>query len=148
MRSALIQAGAISLLTIGGRRADFTYEETSKVTGGAIVGMMKFAGAFSKDARRVTEPTNSTIAIKGNRLIRKTPYNASITDLDAETITTINFEKKTDSTMTFEQMRKAMDDMMRQMDKSKSDTGEIKFDIKKRRTRARRATLTASKPAR
>ena len=129
MRS-ITQVLLCSMLATSAMRADFTYEETSKITGGAIVGMMKFAGAFSKDARRANEPTNSTIAIKGNRMIRKSQYNASITDLDAETITTINFDKKTYSTMTFAQMRQAMDDMMKQMDKSKSNVSDMKFDIK------------------
>lgn len=130
------QALLCTVLATGGLRADFRYEETSKITGGAIVGMMKFVGAFSKDARRANEPINSTIAIKGNRMIRKTQYNATITDLDAETITTVNFDKKTYSTMTFAQMRQAMDDMMKQMDKSKPDASDIKFKVDVRDTGA------------
>jgi hypothetical protein len=136
------QALLCSMLATGGLRADFTYEETSKITGGAIVGMMKFAGAFSKDARRATEPINSTIAIKGNRMIRKSQYTATITDLDAETITTVNFDKKTYSTMTFAQMRQAMDDMSKQMEKSsksdasKPDMSNVKFKVDVRDTGA------------
>jgi hypothetical protein len=124
------------LLACGGLRADFTYEETSKITGGAIVGMMKFAGAFSKDARRVTEPTNSIVAIHGNRMVRKSQITASITDLDAETITTINLEKRTYTVMTFAQMKQAMEDMSRQMEKQKGNTadtppsGDAKPDVK------------------
>jgi len=125
---------ALALLACGGLRADFTYEETSKITGGAIVGMMKFAGAFSKDARRANEPTNSTVSIKGNRMVRKTQFTQSITDLDAETITTINFDKKTYSTMTFAQMKQAMDDAMKQMEKSKDDASNMKFDVKVKET--------------
>jgi hypothetical protein len=35
--------------------ADFQYTETTKVTGGSIVNMMKFAGKFSKQARQANE---------------------------------------------------------------------------------------------
>src|SRR5947207_13867440 len=36
--------------------ADFQYTETTKITGGSLVSMMKFAGAFSKEARQATDP--------------------------------------------------------------------------------------------
>ena len=48
--------------------ADFKYSETSKITGGAIQGAMKFAGVFSKQAREANKPSESTIYIKGDRL--------------------------------------------------------------------------------
>jgi hypothetical protein len=142
MQNQLTRAVAFSLLAAGGLHADFTYEETSKITGGAIVSLMKFAGAFSKDARRATDPTVSTVAIKGNRMVRKSQLTATITDLDAETITIINFEKKTYSTMTFAQMKQAMDDAMKQMNQAKAnaapnaapngtpDAANVKFDVK------------------
>ncbi|HEY3835029.1 MAG TPA: hypothetical protein VGL72_00585 [Bryobacteraceae bacterium] len=126
------------LLTAGLVYADFSYEETSRITGGALVAMMKFAGAFSKDARRANEPIHSTIAIKGNRMVRKSDFSASITDLDAETITTINFEKKTYYTMTFAQMKQAMEQASEQMknaqttqpDSSGTPPPDMKFDVK------------------
>ena len=131
MNTKLNQALVLGILAAGTLQADFTYQETSKVTGGAIVAMMKFAGAFSKDARRVNEPTTSTVAIQGNRMVRKNQLTATITDLDAETITTINFEKKTYYTMTFAQMKQAMDDAAQQMNKSKQENGtDVKFDVK------------------
>ena len=37
--------------------ADFQYTETTKITGGAAVGAMKFAGVFSKDARQAARPS-------------------------------------------------------------------------------------------
>lgn len=131
MNTRLFQAAAVGLLAAGTVHADFTYEETSKVTGGAIVSLMKFAGAFSKDARRINDPIVSTIAIKGNRMVRKSQLTATITDLDAETITTINFEKKTYSTMTFAQMKEMMDNAMKQMNRgSNPDAPDMKFDVK------------------
>jgi len=45
--TAILVCIAAALLNAG-----FFYEQTSKITGGAMVGAMKFAGAFSKDARK------------------------------------------------------------------------------------------------
>src|SRR5260370_12340236 len=41
--------------------ADFSYDQTSKITGGMMAGMMKFAGAFSKQPR---EPMVNTLALE------------------------------------------------------------------------------------
>ena len=86
--------------------ADFSYEETSKITGGMMAGMMKFAGAFSKQAR---EPIVTTVAVKGDRMMHGSQHNASVIDLGKETITSINFDKKQYSVMTFEQMKQMME---------------------------------------
>ncbi len=90
--------------------ADFHYQETTQITGGALVGMMKFAGAFSKDAKRATEPITSTVLIKGNRMANINPDDTQIVDLDKETITTLDHKKKQYTVMTFEQMRQAMEE--------------------------------------
>ena len=50
--------------------ADFTYQETSTITGGMMMSMMSVAGVFSKQAR---EPIQSTIAVKGDRMVHRTP---------------------------------------------------------------------------
>jgi len=49
-------------------RADFKCTQQSKVTGGALVGMTKTLGVFSKNMRQVTEPQTSTTMLQGNRL--------------------------------------------------------------------------------
>jgi len=89
--------------------ADFSYEQSTKITGGMMAGMMKFAGAFSKQAR---EPLQSTVAVKGNRMFNGNKDHASVIDLDGETITQINFQKKTYSVMTFAEMKQAMEQAM------------------------------------
>jgi hypothetical protein len=86
--------------------ADFSYEQSTKITGGMMAGVMKFAGAFSKQAR---EPLQSTVAIKGNRMFNGNKDHAQVIDLDSETITEINFQKKTYSVMTFAEMKQAME---------------------------------------
>ncbi|MDQ1474506.1 MAG: hypothetical protein QOJ99_5986 [Bryobacterales bacterium] len=116
-------------------QADFTYDQTSKITGGALIGMMKFAGAFSKDARKTMDPIQSTIAIKGNRMVHKTPDSATITDIDKETITHINYAAKTYSVSTFAQMKQAMDEMLRKTQKGSAQPApDVSVDVKLRDT--------------
>jgi len=89
--------------------ADFTYTETTQVTGGSMVGLMQMAGRFSKQARQVGEPIVSTVAIKGNRMAHINPTNIEIIDLDAETITNVDILKKQYTVMTFAQMRQQIE---------------------------------------
>ena len=74
--------------------ADFTYTETTQITGGSMLGLMKMAGAFSRQARQAGDPIVSTVAIKGNRMAHINPDRTEIIDLDAETITTIDTLKR------------------------------------------------------
>src|SRR6266853_5657075 len=91
--------------------ADFQYTETSKITGGAAVGAMKFVGVFSKDARQATQGTTSTISFKGNKMRREDSLGqVEIIDLDARRITRIDTKKKTYSTMTFDEMKAQMEE--------------------------------------
>ena len=92
--------------------ADFTYQETSQITGGSIMSLMKFAGTFSKQARQAGEPILTTVMVKGNRMMRLSKDRSEIVDLDAETITLIDHIKKQYTTMTFEQMRQQMEAAM------------------------------------
>jgi hypothetical protein len=114
----------ILLLAVIPAQADFSYQETSKITGGMLAGMMKFAGVFSKQAR---EPMQSTVALKGNRLAHRSSMHASIIDLDSKTITEIDLQKKTYSVMTFEQMKQMLDNMSQKMHQQKP---EAQMDLK------------------
>src|SRR3981081_145798 len=90
--------------------ADFRYDETTQITGGTVVGMMKLAGAFSKDAKMAMNPVTSTVLVQGNRMARINPDRTEITDLDKETITTIDHGKKQYTVVTFEQMKQQMEE--------------------------------------
>ncbi|HXA86126.1 MAG TPA: hypothetical protein VNZ47_13680 [Candidatus Dormibacteraeota bacterium] len=91
--------------------ADFQYTETTKITGGAAAGAMKFVGVFSKDARQATQGTTSTISFKGNKMRREDSMGqVEIIDLDGRRITQIDTKKKTYSTMTFDEMRARMEE--------------------------------------
>ncbi len=133
-----VQKSALNLFLICAAAAnlygDFTYESTSRITGGALVGMMKFAGAFSKDARKVMDPISSTTSIKGNRMATKTADSSTIVDIDKETITTVNFAQKTYSVITFAQMKQAMDEMAQKIQQQKGAGGQpppdMQFDVK------------------
>jgi hypothetical protein len=93
--------------------ADFRYDETSKITGGSLVSMAKFAGAFTKQAHSITDPTNSTILVKGNRMAHINQETTEIIDLDKETITNIDHTKKQYTVVTFQEMRAAAEEAMR-----------------------------------
>ena len=123
---ALAVLGAASLL------ADFRYEQTSKITGGAMMSVMKMAGAFSKSAR---EPMTSTVLVKGNRIVYLRPDSAEIIDVDKETVTSVNFQKKTYSVMTFAQMKQMMQDMSQRMRKSKDEnSADVHYKLSTRDT--------------
>ena len=104
--------------------ADFTYQETSTITGGMMMSMMKIAGAFNKQAR---EPIQSTVAVKGDMMVHRSATHASVIDLAAGTITSIDFQKKQYSVMTFEEMKQMMEEMAQKM--QKNDKAEMKFKV-------------------
>ncbi len=88
--------------------ADFQYTETTKFTGGSMMSMMKLAGTFSKQAREVGAPIVHSVYVKGNRMARNDPDSSEIVDLDKETVTHIDHQKKQYYTITFEQMREQL----------------------------------------
>ena len=114
------------IMTLAGSTllADFTYQETSTITGGMMMSMMKIAGAFSKQAR---EPIQATVAVKGDRMVHRTATGASVIDLGSGTITHIDFQKKQYSVMTFEEMKQMMEQLSQKS--QKSDKGEMKFKV-------------------
>ena len=62
--------------------ADYTYQETTQITGGSMVKMMKMAGAFSSQARKAGEPVVSTVYIKGNRMAKVAQEVSSVMGCD------------------------------------------------------------------
>src|ERR1019366_9342772 len=117
------------IMTLAGSSllADFTYQETSTITGGMMMSMMKVVGAFSKQAR---EPIQATIAVQGDKMMHRTSNSASVIDLASGTITHIDFQKKQYSVMTFEEMKQLMEQMSQKAQKAqKGDKGEMKFKV-------------------
>jgi hypothetical protein len=97
------------------------------MTGGAMMGMMRIAGAFSKSLR---EPVQSNVALKGNKLAHVSKDQTQIIDLDSETFTSIDYQRKTYSVMTFAEMTKAIDDAMQQMNKKNEAKADFKVSVK------------------
>src|SRR5258708_5608416 len=107
-------------------RADFTYQESTQMTGGAVMAMMRMAGPFAKGAR---EPIVSTHIIHGDRMATITKDRINIVDLGKEAITEIDLAKKTYSVMTFAEMKQAMEDAMKRM-QGKNGDGNIDGNFK------------------
>ena len=122
--------------------ADFSYTETTQITGGSLLGMMKAVGTFSKQMRQAGEPVVSTVTIQGNRMVRANAMRTEIVDLDKETITSIDHTHKTYTTMTFEQMKQQIADAIArgnaQKDSSDSTAAntDLSFQVKVRNTGA------------
>jgi hypothetical protein len=103
-------------------RADFTYQETTQMTSGAMMATLQALGPLTRGAR---EPIVSTHIVKGNRMATITKDRTSIIDLDKETITTLDSAKKTYSVMTLAEMKQAMEDAMKRMQsRQKNGKGE------------------------
>ena len=96
---------------------DYTYQQTTQITGGTLLHMMKTVSVFSSQARHMGDPIVSTIYLKDNRLANVSPETIQIIDLDKETITDIDVQKKTYTVMTFAQMKQAMENARAQMEK-------------------------------
>jgi hypothetical protein len=92
--------------------ADFKYEQHSKMTGGSMLAMMKMAAKFSKTAQ-AAQDTTSTIAVKGNKMVTQTGTHATIYDLDQGVLTEVDFDKKTYSVVTFEEMKAFLEKNMK-----------------------------------
>src|ERR1700674_1593825 len=111
-------------------RADFKYTETSKITGGAMKGAMKFAGVFSKQASQAMQPIVTTHYIKGNRLRTDNPDGKiQIIDVEGRRIIDIDTQKHTYSEITFEQMTAAMQNAQQQAQKKMDQDPKAK-DVK------------------
>lgn len=120
-------------------RADFSYQSTATITGGALFNMLRALGPFTRGAR---EPIVTTHLLKGNRMASISKDNITIIDLDKSTITQIDVPKKTYSVMTFEQMKQAMDEAVsraqQEKEKNKKSTDaknvEVNFKVSAKAT--------------
>ena len=113
--------------------ADFSYQETTKITGGSMLRMMRMVPGGGK----ALEPRTSTIYLKGNRMATIGPDTAHLVDLDKETITEVNFEKKTYSVVTFQEMKEMIEQMQQSLSQMRGNSGQpqqpqvnFKIDVK------------------
>src|SRR5262245_28188649 len=92
-------------------RADFSYTQTTRVTGGSLLNMTR----FMPGAGSIKEPQTHTIAVKGGKMVTYDNNTATIIDPDAETMTQVDFKKKQYSVITFAELKQAMQAMQQQM---------------------------------
>lgn len=107
---SVLAAMVVLVLAVGSSRADFKYTQQSKVTGGALVGVTKTLGVFSKNARQVTEPQLSTTMVRKNQMrTEHTAGTVEIIDLDGKRFIHIDTTKKTYSIQTFDQFKQQIE---------------------------------------
>jgi hypothetical protein len=109
--------------------ADFSYREKSTITGGMMMSMLRMAGAFSKNARAAGEPMVSTVAVKGDQMVHRGDLHMSLIDLGAQTITSVDIEKKTYTVMTFEQMKQAMEQTAQRMHQQDPNNSQMEIKV-------------------
>src|SRR3954470_5308835 len=152
MRVFLSRASITLALTLASSPvllADYTYQETTQLTGGSLLNMMKMVGHFSSQARKAGEPIVSTVYLKGNRMATVNADSIEIIDLDKETITHVDTLKKTYTVMTFDQIKQQMENARKEMEKKQAehpasapqptqnpDDVKVSFDVKVRKTGA------------
>jgi hypothetical protein len=91
-------------------RADFKYTDTSQITGGALMGVARFAAKFSKDSRDAFQPAVTTHYLKGNRLRTDSAEGLiEIIDLDGRRFIKIDNKKKEYSVATFEEIKASLE---------------------------------------
>lgn len=96
--------------------ADFKYTDSTKMTGGSLYGLMKFAARFSKKGQNPLDPVVTSHYIKGGRLRTDNSDGTSmVIDLEGRRVTAINTAQKTYSTATFDEIKAAMQQAMQQM---------------------------------
>jgi hypothetical protein len=151
-RTSQILAVGLGVLALAGSPflfADYTYQQTTQITGGSILHMMKMVGAFSSQARKAGDPVVSTIYLKDNRMATVNQDSIEIIDLDKETITHIDNIKKTYTVMTFDQMKQQIANARQEMEKKQAeqpaspppsnpnaDDVKVTYDVKVRKTGA------------
>lgn len=87
-------------------RAEVKTEEKSQVKFAGMMGRMM--GIFGGKAAR--EGIINTVAVKGNRMMTVNDTTGEIVDLDEQKVYTLDMKKKAYETLTFEEMRKRMEE--------------------------------------
>jgi hypothetical protein len=109
-------------------RADASYQETTQMTGGSLLSMMKMARMFSSKARDLDKPVTSTVMVHGNKMVHLRPTSTEIVDLDQQTITNIDLEKRQYTVMTFAQIQEAMNNAANKAKEAKQQPANSNSD--------------------
>jgi hypothetical protein len=120
----IIQVSLASFLLLASTlpaRADFKYTETSQMTGGSMLSMMKFVSKFSlgdakKQEKEMLQPITTAHYVKGDRLRTDNEDGTSqIIDVGGRRVIFIDNNKKTYAVATFDQIKAAMEQAAQQI---------------------------------
>jgi hypothetical protein len=121
--------------------ADFSYQETTRITGGSLTRMMKMVPGGGK----AMEPQTHHVYLKGNKLANLSQDSINIIDLDAETITDVDLKKQTYAVITFQEMAQAleaakqkMEAELRKQNKNQQADVNMSFSVKVNETGQRK----------
>ena len=133
MKQLLWLATLAALTSTTVRPADLTYSEKTQLTGGSMkrmVGIMARLGGA-----KLGDGIVSTVVVSGNKMSNRSGDNATIIDIDAGTMTTVDYKGKKYSTITFQEMADAYEKMPQaladaQAKQKASETDGVKADVK------------------
>lgn len=118
----LVGAAVLSLFTMTAAFADATVDQKTRVQfGGALGGVLnKFGGKSTR------EGIESTTVVKGNRKLTRTGESGELVDLSEEKVYTIDFSRQSYSVKTFAEIRKQLEDAMKNSEKESKEEGRGK----------------------
>jgi hypothetical protein len=125
----LIRAIGGSLIVLSGTAsADAGYQDSTQITGGALVKMVRSIPFMPKSTKQLLDPVVTRVELRGNQLARVSTLSTEIIDLDQETVTRINNDKKTYTVTSFEEMRQAFKDASKKVAEAQSESDEPSGD--------------------
>lgn len=111
MKKCIAAMAVVMLLAAQTARADASYQKSYQITGGSLVDSIKNIAFISKEAGELTAPMNTLVLVHGNQKATVTKDTIDIIDLDAGTMIHIDKVKKTYSVVTFDELRKMMEQL-------------------------------------
>lgn len=124
MTAKIVIALAGGLLATTPAFADASYQDTTQITGGSLVDAIKSVPFLPSMTGNLFEPITSQVMVHGNQLASVAKASTEIIDLDAETITRLDHERKTYTVTTFQQLRDAMKEAPKKIDEAKAKMKE------------------------
>lgn len=130
----------LGMLSTATLRADFSYQQTSQITGGTLLHTVQALGALSAEAGKIGNPEISMIYVKGDRMATVQPNSISIIDLNQEAFIHIDLQHRTWYKLTFAEMKVRFEKLHAKMtqhtaDDKKTDV-DVNFDVRIRKTGA------------
>ena len=108
--------------------ADASYQETTQITGGSFVDMVRQTPFLPGSMKKMFDPVNSLTLLHGNQFASVSKSSTQIIDLDQEAVLHIDNDKKTYYVVTFAEMRQMMKDMPKRMEDAQAKLKQAQND--------------------